>query len=79
MSKIIRISDSAYRDLAQLEAATGNSKQQILEEALEIIKREMFFKKLNEEYEVLQSDDKAWQEELEERAEWESINDIEGN
>lgn len=72
MSKIVRISDSAYNDLTELENKLGFSKQRIIEEALEAIKREMFFKKLNEECEELQQDPQAWQDYLDERNEWES-------
>lgn len=70
MSKLIRISDSAFEKLQKLEQETGESKQEIIEKQLEKRMRENLLKKGNEAYERLKKNPKAWQEELEERAVW---------
>lgn len=74
MSKLIRISESAFEKLRQLEEASGKSKQTIIENILEKAMRENLLKKGNEAYERLRQDPKAWQEELEERQAWEQAN-----
>lgn len=75
MSKIIRITENAYKKLAQLAVESSLSKQIVIEQALEVMMRDNFFKKANAAYEDLKKDPKAWQEELQERAEWEAFND----
>jgi predicted transcriptional regulator len=75
MSKIIRITQKSYEQLSQLEQESGCSKQAIIEQAIEQLSREKFMDEVVKAYERLRSDEKAWKEELEERAEWEMIND----
>lgn len=72
MTKVIRISDSAYETLDQLGQAKGLSKQIIIEKALKKMARESLLDAANKAYAELRADPKKWQEELEERAEWES-------
>lgn len=50
MSKLIRISQSSYDKLSDLEEALGKTKQQVIEKALKELEREQFFKRVNEEY-----------------------------
>ncbi len=71
MVKMIRITEDAYDKLKQLEQETGTSKQAIIDQALEQMARERFLKRVNQEYEDLKSRPEEWQEELEDRAEWE--------
>ncbi len=75
MSKVIRISHDNYEKLNELETATGSSKQDLIEQALEKLFREFFLAEVNKDYEALRNNPEAWKEELAERAEWESIND----
>jgi hypothetical protein len=71
MTKLIRISDTAYKKLCSLEIEMGDSKQRIIQNALEKIARENLLRKANQAYEALKSDASAWAEELEERKELE--------
>lgn len=75
MSKIIRITEDAYKKLAQIAVEARLSKQVVIEQALEAMMRDNFFKKANAAYEALKKDPVAWQEELQEREEWEAFND----
>ena len=76
MSKLIRISDEAYKKLHSLEEQMGDSKQEIIEKALEKIARENLLMQANRAYDLLKQDKEAWTEELKEREEWEvTIND----
>lgn len=72
MTKIVRISKNAYDKLNKLEVEIGASKQVIIEQALDKLMRENLIKRANKAYEKLKSNPQAWQEELEERATWES-------
>lgn len=75
MSKLVRISQGTYNKLSELVKEMGSSKQEILDQALEKLSRELFLKGVSEDYERLRSNPTSWQDYLEERAEWESIND----
>lgn len=75
MSKIIRITQKSYEQLSQLEQESGCSKQDIIEQAIEKLSREKFMEDVAQAYDKLKSDKNLWKEELEERAEWEMIND----
>lgn len=75
MSKIIRITDDSYDKLDKLATETGASKQLLIDQAIEGLIRKNFFKRADRAYEALKKNPKEWQEELQERAEWESFND----
>ncbi len=67
-----------YKDLleecfSKEEIAEIKKEVQLEAKALEDIKRRNFFNKANAAYEALKSDPIAWQEELQERAEWEGF------
>jgi len=75
MSKTMRVTDNAYEKLEELSEETGFSKQDLIDRAIEELSRKLFFKKVNKAYSKLRSNPKEWEEELQEREEWESIND----
>ena len=66
----VRLSEDAYKTARRLVDEEGKSLQAILDEAVRELDRQKFFAKVNAAYKALKSDPKAWQEELEERAEW---------
>ncbi len=68
----MRINIDTYDKLSQLAQDLGISKQRILDQALEKLRREKLFEKANKAYEAIQKDPKAWQEELDERALWDT-------
>lgn len=67
MSKMMRISDLTNKQLDELVAETGKTKQYLLERAIKLFAREMFLRKANLEYERLTKDQKKeYQSEVEE-------------
>lgn len=61
----------AVDKLNTLEADMGISKQLIIEKSLDRLIRENLLRKANAAYETLRNDPQAWQEEIQEREEWE--------
>src|SRR4029453_14210476 len=71
-STTVRVSEHTHDLLRKLAEATGEPLQKALERAVENYRRERFFAELNEAYARLQADPVAWEEELAERALWET-------
>ena len=67
MALTARISAASDHIIEELVNTTGKSKVDIIEEALKSYRFHERMRLLNEEYERLRSDKKAWGEELEER------------
>jgi predicted transcriptional regulator len=67
-STTVRVSQHTHEVLRELAAATGESLQQVLEDAVERYRRERFFADLHAAYARLRADQTAWREELAERA-----------
>ena len=66
----VRISAATHQILRHLADEVGESMQTIIAEAIEQYQRRRFLVGLNEDFEALQADPQAWQEELAERALW---------
>ncbi len=75
MSKTMRVNDNSYNKLEELSEETGYSKQDLIALAIEEFSRKIFFNKVNQAYNNLKNDSLIWQDTLEERDEWENIND----
>lgn len=71
MALTARISPASDHIIEELVSTTGKSKVEIIEEALKSYRFHERMRLLNEEYENLRSDKKAWAEELKERKELE--------
>jgi len=71
-SLTVRITKSSHDALRQLADDSGRSMQDVLEEAVEALRRERFFAEMNAGYTKLKSNPKAWEQELKERAAWDS-------
>ena len=56
----MRISDITVKQLDDLTKMTSKSKQDIIAKAIDVLARELFLKKINQEYEQLKKDPKAW-------------------
>ncbi len=69
MALTAKISSASDHIIEELVNTTGKSKIDIIEEALKSYRFQERMRRLNEEYERLQSDKKAWTTELEERKE----------
>ncbi len=68
----VRIDSSTYKVLQNLSAQTGRKTQEILSEAVELYRRQLFLKKTNDAFAKLKTDSQAWKEEKEERAVWDT-------
>jgi len=76
MSKIIRISEESFLKLSHLEKEMENSKQEIIDKALEKLARENLLVRAHKAYENLRNNPNLLQEDIEEQKEWEStLND----
>ena len=68
----VRITKTSHDTLKQLAERSGRPMQDLLDEAVEELRRKQFFEELNAAYARLKSDPKRWKEELTERAAWEA-------
>jgi hypothetical protein len=66
----VPVSDSTLAKLREL--AVGRTLQEVIDEAVEDLRRKLFFDGLDADFARLQSDPDAWREELRERAEWDT-------
>jgi hypothetical protein len=71
-SLTVRIDVKSHQALRELAAQTGETLQAVLSRAIEEYQRKRFWEQANADYAALRNDPEAWQEELEERALWES-------
>lgn len=67
MSMTAKISKPTHQTLKQMAEKTGKPMQLVLDEAVELYRREKFFEDLNRQVLAVKSNPKAWAEELEER------------
>jgi predicted transcriptional regulator len=67
-STTVRVTEQTHTALRELAAGTGKPLQQVLEEAVERYRRELFFADLHAAYARLAGDPAGWDEELDERA-----------
>ena len=67
----VRVSEETKETLRKLSAQTGRKPGELLGEAAERYRRELFLKDANAAFGVLRTDEDAWAEEEEERAAWE--------
>ena len=66
----IRVPARTYDRLKGLAKAEGKPMSVVLDEAVERLEADRFFREMDEAYRALRADPKAWQEELAERAVW---------
>lgn len=71
-STTVRISEPTHQMLQELSEQMGMSMQGVLDRAIEDYRRKRLLEQANAGYAALRGDPQAWQEELAERAEWES-------
>lgn len=70
MATTVRVRAAAHKALKEMSKSRGVPIAQLVEEAVERLQREEFFRQGNEAYARLREDPKAWAELLAERAEW---------
>jgi len=69
----VRIHQHTHRSLREIASRTGRSMPEILDQAVEELRRQSFLQGLAEDFTALREDPQAWQEELEERAAWDGV------
>ena len=72
MTTTVRISKRTRDVLRELAQATGVSMQEVLEQAVEVYRRERLLAEANAAYAALRSNPQAWQEWQEELAAWDA-------
>ena len=68
----VRISDSARGTLRELARAEGKSMLALLDEAVEVLRRQRFLEQVNAAYAVQRDDPEAWRNLEAERGAWEA-------
>jgi hypothetical protein len=68
----VRITESSHRLLKELADQTGETMMAILDKALDVYRRQLFFEQMNAGYAELRADPEAWAEHLAERQLWDA-------
>jgi hypothetical protein len=68
----VRISEAAHRLLKELADRTGQTMMDVLDRALDVYRRKVFFEQLNAGYAELRADPEAWAEVEAEREQWDA-------
>ena len=68
----VRIPEKTNRQIKQMAEECDATKTQIIQKAIDVYQRQIYFEKLNADFAALRADPIAWQEELEERKVWDA-------
>lgn len=71
-SETVRIKAETHAKLRSLADESGQSMPDVLEQAIESLRRQKFLEATNDAYARLKQDPKQWRAELEERKAWEA-------
>ncbi len=71
-STTVRISTQTKKTVKRLAAKTGRKMQAVLDEAVELYRRQSFLEEANAAFANLRADTQAWSEEQEERMMWDA-------
>lgn len=71
-STTVRISTQTKKTVKKLAAQTGRKMQAVLDEAVELYRRQRFLEEANAAFANLRADTEAWSEEQAERAMWDT-------
>ena len=71
-STTIRVTNRARDSVREISKITGKQHVEVVEEAVEVYRRQILLEKANQAYAALKSDQKAWQTETEEREAWDA-------
>lgn len=67
MSTTLRVSEGTRERIAAIAAATGHQMQSVVEEAVDVYEKQLFWDAFEEGYERLSLDEEAWREVRSER------------
>ena len=68
----VRIPEKTNLQIKQLAEECDATKTQIIQKAIDVYQRQIYFERLNADFAALRADPVAWKEELEERKLWEA-------
>ena len=68
----VRINPRCHAKLREIAKETREPMTAVLEKAIEEYRRQQFLRKLNAEFALLRKNNKAWKQELKERAAWDA-------
>ena len=66
----VRAHEATVKKLRQLAAETRRTMPDLIAESVELLERDRLLDSANEAFAALRADERAWQEELAERAAW---------
>jgi predicted transcriptional regulator len=69
---MIRVEQATHKKLRALASRTGETMPQLVAAAVEEFEPKLFWEQVNQEFTALRADPKAWKQELEERAAWDT-------
>lgn len=69
-TKPVRVTVSALDTVRRLAERTGMTQQQVIDKAVETLRRQIFLDSANAAYASLRQDQSAWEEEQTERTAW---------
>lgn len=72
VSTTVRVSKETREALRELAEQSGEPMHRVLAKAVEAYRRQRFWEQTNAAYAALRADPEAWQEELQERRDWEA-------
>jgi predicted transcriptional regulator len=72
-STTVRISAQTKKTVKKMAAQTGRKMQAVLDEAVELYRRQCFLEEANTAFASLRADAQAWSEEQKERAMWDAV------
>ena len=70
--KMVRVSDQTHGTLRELAEETGEPMQDLIATAVEAMRRRRILEMTNAAYAAMRADPERWQEELDERSEWDA-------
>jgi hypothetical protein len=68
----VRITEASHQLLKDLAEQTGETMMAVLDKALDVYRRQLFFEQMNAGYAELRADPEAWSEHLAERQLWDT-------
>lgn len=71
-SLTVRIDENSHKALREIAEASGSTMQAALAQAIEELRRKMLIDETNQGFAALRQDPKAWKQEQDERALWET-------
>ena len=70
MANVVRIRSRTYLALREIAERTGQSMQDVLDQAVEALRRRVMLEEANVAYAALRRNRARWRQELQERAAW---------